>query len=312
LQNIILTSEGDDQLIPYGLNSTVSIIRSFPSDLLASKVKDVSIEYDKRKKATGVTLKYHDFKGTQYVIKNNSTSKTIPKFYVDHTADTSYGGYVIVTKDRVLKSTTGWTRYQFSLKPQEEITFTVLEEASHQTTLSIANLPTFVSKSAPSLVEEKVLKPEMLEMIKQLIQLNELMSALQQIKSERFTERQVILWKESKAVNESILSKLSSVLNYQSSLEEMARKTSSYEEYIKQVFQNQARLRENIKSMEKVANSSLVERYLKDLNQEEDNLIKSRQSIENLDKQKREVETALKEVKFAVTSEATKLLETLE
>jgi len=169
-----------------------------------------------------------------------------------------------------------------------------------------------VNKTAPKLTEEKVLKPAVLEEIKKLIHLNELSTALQQIKVDKFNEKLLLTWKEGKIINESMLKNLTNAVECRTTIDEISRKISNHEEYIKQVFQNQARLRENIRSMEKVSNSSLVERYLKDLNQEEDNLIKARQSIENLDKQKREQESQLKSITIALVSEATKSLETLE
>jgi len=108
------------------------------------------------------------------------------------------------------------------------------------------------------------------------------------------------------------LKKLTSVIDSKNTLEEYTRKIAAHEEFIKGVFQNQTRLRENIKSLEKVSNSVLVERYLKDLNQEEDKLIQARQAIDNLDKQKRDGENQLKNLKMLLSSDATKVLETLE
>jgi len=306
----------DDQLIPYGLDSTVSIVRTFPNDLQHSKVEDVTIDYiknDSGLKPTGITLKYHDFKGTQYVIKNNSTDRTVNKFYIDHTANTAHGGFVIVTTDREIKRTTGWTRYGFALKPQEELAFVVRVEASHVQSLSVANLQIFVDKSAPKLLDEKVLKPDVLEKIKKMVQNNKLVSALQMIKSENLQERTVLAWQQANTITDKdMLKNLLKAVEMAKSTEETGRKITSHEDYIKQVFQNQSRLRENIKSLEKVSNSSLVERYLKDLNQEEDNLIKARQAIDNLDKQKREAQAQLKTLQLNLSAEASKMLEHLD
>ena len=49
---------------------------------------------------------------TQYNLKNNSTDKAVEKFYIDHTADASHGGYVITTKEKVIKAVTG-TNFKF-------------------------------------------------------------------------------------------------------------------------------------------------------------------------------------------------------
>ena len=45
------------------------------------------------------------------------------------------------------------------------------------------------------------------------------------------------------------------------------------------IFKNQDRLRQNIKSMEKMPSNDLVKRYLSDLNSEETDLINTRQEI---------------------------------
>jgi len=275
----------------------------------------VSISYsqsENRQKPTGCRIKHHAFKSTQYSIKNNSTDRSVNHFYIDHTADTQYGGYVITTKDHLLKSTTGWSRFYFKLAPQEQVTFVVQEEASYENVISVSNFQTFITKTAPKLLERKVLKNEVLEQMKQMMKTNSLSSALQQIKSESYTDRVVLQWKETGSISESMLKKLDAVIEHQNSVAEITRKINSHEDFVKQVFQNQSRLRENIKSLEKVSNSALVERYLKDLNQEEDNLIKTRQAVDLLDKQKRAMETDIKNLKFTLSQESTKLLEALE
>ena len=58
-------------------------------------------------------------------------------------------------------------------------------------------------------------------------------------------------------------------------------------------FQNQDRLRQNLKSLEKHGNSALVKRYLKDMSCEEDDLIKKRKDIESLEIQLKETEATL-------------------
>jgi len=45
---------------------------------------------------------------------------------------------------------------------------------------------------------------------------------------------------------------------------------------LKKIFENQQRLRDNIKSLQKVPGTELIKRYLKDLDAEEDEIIKVR------------------------------------
>ena len=54
---------------------------------------------------------------------------------------------------------------------------------------------------------------------------------------------------------------------------------------IAETFKNQDRLRENIRSLEKVGTNALTTRYLKDLDKEEDGLIAMRREIAALEEQ---------------------------
>merc|ERR1712039_1101678 len=49
---------------------------------------------------------------------------------------------------------------------------------------------------------------------------------------------------------------------------------------VKKIFENQERLRENIKSMEHVRTGSLLDRYMNDMDKEESDLIATRKKIE--------------------------------
>ena len=69
---------------------------------------------------------------------------------------------------------------------------------------------------------------------------------------------------------------------------------------IAEAFTNQDRLRENIRSMEKVGSNKLTDRYLKDLDKEEDELIQMRRTIARLEEEEallvREMSAALLEL----------------
>jgi hypothetical protein len=129
---------------------------------------------------------------------------------------------------------------------------------------------------------------------------------------DNWSDAQINNWKENNLVEKELMDQVINVEDVKARLAEVNRKINSHQEYIKQVFQNQARLRENIKSLEKVSNSSLVDRYLKDLNQEEDNLIKTRQAIDHLERQKVQTEGELKALKLNLTSAASKHLEKVQ
>merc|ERR1712039_279451 len=54
---------------------------------------------------------------------------------------------------------------------------------------------------------------------------------------------------------------------------------------VKKIFENQERLRENIKSMEHVRTGSLLDRYMNDMDKEESDLISTRKRIEQDEEQ---------------------------
>jgi paraquat-inducible protein B len=90
--------------------------------------------------------------------------------------------------------------------------------------------------------------------------------------------------------------------------EDMERVVATHHAHIKEVYDNQSRLRENIKSMEKVASSKLVDRYLVDLDKEEDDLIDTRQVITALEVQMAALERDVERLGTIVEVEVNRLL----
>jgi len=72
----------------------------------------------------------------RYSIKNNSASREVPRFYIDHTASTANGGFVITTQENRVKSVVGFSRYKLSIPAGHEISLDVVEEASQSHVLS--------------------------------------------------------------------------------------------------------------------------------------------------------------------------------
>jgi hypothetical protein len=90
--------------------------------------------------------------------------------------------------------------------------------------------------------------------------------------------------------------------------EETKRVVATHNAHIKEVHANQSRLRENIKSMEKVASSKLVDRYLVDLDKEEDDLIHTRQVITALEEQMAALQREVERLDKIVEAEVKRLL----
>lgn len=104
------------------------------------------------------------------------------------------------------------------------------------------------------------------------------------------------------------MTKLLLVLEQQARIDEISLKIGVHNDHVKKIFNSQQRLRENIKSLENVQNSVLVERYLKDLNQEEDDLRKKNKEVETLEAEREKKREELKVLKLSLNLESAKLL----
>jgi len=207
-------------------------------------------------------------------------------------------------------------------KPQQEIKFTVVEEAVYETKYStLSAMITFCTRNAPTLKEQKILKEEVLKELKAMIYREELTQALKKITQEydSVTSRLINQWREGSAVDDShksllpdsIMTKLLLTVEYQAKIDEINAKINVHNEHMKKVFQNQSRLRENIKSLEKVQNSSLVDRYLKDLNLEEDDIKKTSKEVESAEAERDKLKEEQKTVRTNVQTEANKIYATV-
>ena len=76
-----------------------------------------------------VTSSMKQKRRTKYSVANNSAVRDVAHMYIDHTASASDGGYAVVTEENAILKTTGFTRFEYKLKPKEELEFQVIEEA---------------------------------------------------------------------------------------------------------------------------------------------------------------------------------------
>lgn len=287
----------DDQLITYGYDTTISIEKTVPLDLQDSIVSSVELITSKKKEdldsAIGVRLFYLNRKSTQYTIQNNSTERTVSKFYIDHTADASNGGYVITTKENCVKSVIGFSRFAFSLKPQEKITFVVTEEASYMTGhIDVVRLENFLNNQVPDLLKAKTkgLTPEVIERIRKIVGKKDLLDALRRMANESFTEKEYLKWVElyfeTKILPDSLKEKLLRSLKIRSQINEITALCTVADNMVQKNHQNQQRIRDNIKSLEKMPTSDLMKRYLRDMDKEEDELKQLKMEVEKRYKEK--------------------------
>mmetsp|Transcript_13597 Transcript_13597/g.24242 ORF Transcript_13597/g.24242 Transcript_13597/m.24242 type:complete len:500 (-) Transcript_13597:2165-3664(-) len=271
---------GDDQLIPYGEDTTVYIARTYPEASNAKSLQRVDILHDtKTRTPCGVTLEVKVVKTTRYAVQNNSQERAVDKLYIDHTAGMAHGGFVITTTDNCIKSVTGWSRFCISLAPQQTLEFCVAEEASFTTT----------TQSGPE-IDALMLKHEAHPAMSQEIKT--------QLKSIRIQQKvddmlktiggdytllsHMQEWNESGIFNslpKAIPGLLQTRFDLEDKITARTRSKSTKMAHVEIVTQNQERLRENIRSLEKVTNVTLVNRYLNDLNKEEDDLINTKKAI---------------------------------
>lgn len=78
------------------------------------------------------------------------------------------------------------------------------------------------------------------------------------------------------------------------------------------MFANQERLRENIRSFEKIGSNELLKRYLADMGKEEDELIATRTKIAKLDEQDARLAAEVTAAELTLSADVLKLREALE
>ena len=189
-QNFFSSPTDDDQLISYGYDSTLSIVKSLPSDLQENNVEKVEVILSSdrdRKRPIGCRQTHRQIRRTKYSVKNNSTERSIEKFYIDHNADVNHGGFVITTKDNCIKSVMGFSRFEFKLAPQGTLEFVVAEEATYTCDLtSNSDLVTLIKVRGAALVGVGVLDEKTLETCKQIIRRTEALNALRSLEDGRY------------------------------------------------------------------------------------------------------------------------------
>jgi len=306
---------GDEQLVPYDQDTSVSITRSYPQDLQSSMVQHVEAICDKRKRVIGGSLVHKKVKTTRYTLQNNSTERTVPKFYIDHSADSAHGGFVITTTGRVVKAVTGFSRLECALPPLEETVIDVTEEVEYRQRLtSCSAIRSFLEGHLTTeLMQNGVLSEELLAQLQACVEREELCALYQKLErmgsGGQVTDAEFSQWKQRALLPAEMLQLVEEVSRAEARVRELARQEQTHQAHVQKVFANQERLRSNIKSMEKVQSTHLVERYLQDLNAQEDDLIATNTLIDQLVEDKTEAEGEVKQFRLKTAAEAAKLRE---
>ncbi|CAF0772758.1 unnamed protein product [Rotaria sordida] len=302
----------DDQLINYGFDSTVSILRTTPITLQEVHTKSVDIIYAEIDKIntnitpTGIDLQQIYLKRTRYLIKNNSLNRPVTKFYIDHVADPSLGGYVVTTQKKCIKSVMGFSRFELKLEPQQEIEFIVDEQAEHSKKIFEASaLESFLEKQVPELLQLKLIDEKTINLIQKIITHKYVQQVLRHMIDNTITDSQIRTWTPKRdLLPTSLFDKAVAIVDIQLALRELDKTIKSLEAHIKSIFENQERIRQNIKSLEKIDKSDLMIRYLKDLNTEEDDLQQTRREIKTMQDEYNQKQRELEDKQASLKHEA--------
>jgi len=311
---------GDDQLVPYDQDTSVSITRSYPQPLQSSTVERVEPLNDttKRRRLIGAKMVRKKMKTTRYTLKNNSTERTVRKFYIDHSADSSHGGFVITTQDQAVKAVTGFTRFECSLAPLEEKVLDVAEEATFRRKLTgCSQIEEFLrAPDTKDLLAREVLEQSLHQGLQAYVASEQRCAVYRKLEGlsngSCVGEQELMGWREQALLPEVVLSLLEELSTVEARIKEVGRQCTVHQSHVNKIYTNQERLRSNIQSLEKVKNDTLVERYLKDLNNQEDDLIATNHALEELAEEKTEAMAKVRALQMQTAAEATKLREQQE
>jgi len=298
--------------VPYGQDTTVSVVRKQPASLQSDQILGVKVVGS----GIGARASVMHVKRivTKYTVKNNSR-RTIPQFYIDHTASALCGGFEIVTKENAVKAVVGFSRYQFRLTPQTEVEFEVIEEAKFEETIAGEYKVRDFLLGKSSL--ESVLSADVLASLEAIVQLHEEIKVLKRCESPRhLNQTEWLAVQESLrdlTARESVNPALKKLFELRESLSAVAKRMTAVQTRERKVFENQERIRNNIISMEKVQSSGdLLKRYMQDFERDEDDLRAMRTELENCEEERARLDTSINQQEISICAIAKKERERLE
>jgi hypothetical protein len=200
----------------------------------------------------------------------------------------------------------GFSRFEFKLEPQQEIEFIVDEQAQHSKKIfEAAALELFLEKQVPELIQSKLIDEKTINLIQKIITHKYVQQVLRHIIDSTITDGQIRSWTLKRdLIPTSLFDKSVAIVDIQISLRELEKRIKSREAHIKSIFENQDRIRQNIKSLENINKSNLMERYLKDLNTEEDDLQQTRRDIKTMQEEYNQKQRDLEEKQASLRHEA--------
>jgi hypothetical protein len=200
----------------------------------------------------------------------------------------------------------GFSRFELKLEPQQEIEFIVDEQAQHSKKIYDATaLENFLEKQVPDLIQSKLIDEKTVNLLKKIITHKYIQQVLRQMIDSAVTDNQIRTWLPKRdLIPTSLYDKAVTIVDIRLILRDFDTRIKSREAHIKSIFENQDRIRQNIKSLENINKSDLMVRYLKDLNTEEDDLQATRREIKSMQEQNNQKQRELEEKEAALKHEA--------
>jgi hypothetical protein len=182
---------------------------------------------------------------------------------------------------------------------------------------SHAEILAFTQNDAPKLLEAGVIGAELVQALVDSLARREVQQALRQIETgSRLSAADREKWAARKgdkfSLQPEILGSMQRLDQLESAVQDKRRVMRIQHESIAKISEIQARLRENIKGLEKVAADSLLTRYLRDLNTQEDELLAANKKISDLNDEVFGLENELARAKQECAALATAALKAIK
>ena len=310
---------GDDSLIHYGQDSTIMIrklVSTHPDIQSIDQILDEG-------KVVGCKVVHKTVKKTTYHLHNSSSTRRVDSFYIDHSASSENGGYIITTTEKRTKSVTGYARFELSLPPGEQIEFTVDEEVLYsinhightdiqpllksRTMAPVINANPDLKKSLNRIITKSSVIDNIRNITNGAVSVsNEAIVNLQKLADELFmTSHSHLSGKLT-----TIFEKVDEAKKLSSDDKNLVRQIKLESNSIDTVVDNQKRLRENLtKLTEHHGESQLVRRYLEDMMSDEDTLLEARRKVLNLNEEQEIIQKKLQAMLQAIKKETLAMIE---
>jgi hypothetical protein len=280
----------DDTLIPYGIDSTVTVRRT-TSGCNDSSIMSIVKTTGSNDELTGCKVRRHKVITTTYHVSNCS-DRSMENFYIEHCASSQHGGFVITTDTNCIKSVTGFSRYKVAVPSLGNCEFVVREEAFYEEAFNVSSCH-YAILSNRAVAASGKLDPSLRKELQEAVnrdQLKDIFSSIarSQRKADEGTMRKLaeLVASCSQAMQTStahLMSELEAVDVHRENLAVLQRQLAVTKKEIDTVCSNQSRLRENLVSLKEHASSVVVRRYLEDMNRDEDTLLAARKKILELE-----------------------------